>query len=77
MPGNPSYAQVYVAAAVAAWRLGAVEQAHDWVATLRRHPAFCSLEAIRATVTLSFDPACIGQLEQLLHTLREAGLPAQ
>jgi len=77
MAVNPSYAQVYVAGAAAAWRLGAVEQAHDWVATLRRHPAFCSLSAIRETIERSFDPACIGQLEQLLETLREAGLPAQ
>ena len=77
MAVNPSYAQVYVAGTAAAWRLGAVEQAHDWVATLRQHPAFCSLAAIRETIGRSFDPACLGQLEQLLDTLREAGLPAQ
>jgi len=77
MAVNPDYAQVYLAGTAAAWRLGAVEQAHEWVATLRRHPAFCSLEAIRVTLERSFDPACIGQLDALLDTLREAGLPAQ
>jgi tetratricopeptide (TPR) repeat protein len=76
MAVNPDYGQVYLVGAAAAWRLGAVEQAHEWVATLRQHPAFCSLEAIRATLVRTFDPACIGQLEQLLDTLREAGLPA-
>jgi hypothetical protein len=39
MAVNPSYAQLYMAGAAAAWRLGAVEQAHEWVATLRQHPA--------------------------------------
>lgn len=75
MAVNPDYAQVYLAGTAAAWRLGAVEQAHEWVDTLRRHPAFCSLEAIRETLVRTFDPACVGQLEQLLETLREAGLP--
>lgn len=74
---NPAYAQLYVAGTVAAWRLGAQEQAHEWVATLGQHPAFCSLDAIRMTVARTFDPTCIGQLERLLETLREAGLPAQ
>ncbi len=77
MAVNPSYGQLYVAGAAAAWRLGAVEQAHEWVATLGEHPAFCSLEAIRTTFQGTYDPACIGQLEQVLDTLREAGLPAQ
>ncbi|MFO1327407.1 MAG: winged helix-turn-helix domain-containing protein [Rubrivivax sp.] len=75
MAVNPSYGQVYVVGAVAAWRLGLVEQAHDWVAELARHPAFCSLAAVHATTARTFDPACLGQLEQLLDTLREAGLP--
>jgi len=75
MAVNPSYPQLFMVGAAAAWRLGAVEQAHEWVTTLRQHPAFCSLEAIRATVVGSYDPACVGQLEQLLDTLREAGLP--
>jgi DNA-binding winged helix-turn-helix (wHTH) protein/tetratricopeptide (TPR) repeat protein len=77
MAVNPSYGQLYMAGAVAAWRLGALEQAHEWVVTLRQHPAFCSLEAVRVTLARSFDPTCIGQLEQLLDTLREVGLPAQ
>ncbi len=77
MAVNPTYGQLYLVGAVAAWRLGAVEQAHEWVGTLRRHPAFCSREAIRVTLARTFDPACVGQLEQLLDTLREAGLPAQ
>ncbi len=77
MAVNPNYAQVYMSGVAAAWRLGAAEQAHEWVATLRQHPAFCSLEAVRMSLTSSFDPAAIGQLEQLLDTLREAGLPAQ
>jgi tetratricopeptide (TPR) repeat protein len=77
MAVNPSYGQLYVVGAAAAWRLGAVEQALEWVATLRRHAAFSSLAAVRVTFEPTFDPACIGQLEQLLDTLREAGLPAQ
>ena len=77
MAVNSGYAQVYMGGAVAAWRLGAVEQAHEWVATLRQHPAFCSLEAMRVSIGSTFDPAAIGQLEQLLDTLREAGLPAR
>ena len=77
MAVNPSYAQLYMAGAVAAWRLGHTEQAQEWVATLRLHPAFCSLEAIRVSSLRTFDPAAIGQLEQLLDTLRAAGLPAQ
>ncbi|MBL8344861.1 MAG: winged helix-turn-helix domain-containing protein [Rubrivivax sp.] len=77
MAVNPSYGQLFLAGTIAAWRLGAVEQAHDWVATLRQHPAFCSLAAVRATIEPTYDPACIGQLERLLDTLREAGLPAQ
>ena len=76
MAVNPDYGQLYMAGAAAAWRLGAVEQAHAWVSTLRGHPAFCSLAAIRTTLQSTFDPACIGQLEQFLDTLREAGLPA-
>jgi TolB-like protein len=77
MAVNPGFAQLYLFGTVAAWRLGAAEQAHEWVATLREHPAFCSLERIRATLVRTFDPAAISQLEQLLDTLREAGLPAQ
>ena len=77
MAVNPNYPQVFMVGAAAAWRLGAVELAHEWVATLRQHPAFCSLDAIRATVVGSYDPACLGQLEELLGTLRDAGLPAQ
>jgi hypothetical protein len=71
---NPSYGQLYVVGAAAAWRLGAVEQAREWVCTLNQHPAFCSLQAIRATFERSFDPVCIGQLERLLDVLEEAGL---
>jgi len=77
MAVNPDYGQLYMAGAAAAWRLGAVEQARAWLATLSRHPAFSSLAAIRTTIQPTYDPACIGQLERLLETLREAGLPAQ
>lgn len=77
MAVNPSYGQLYLAGAVAAWRLGAVEQAHEWIAALSQHPAFCSLEAVRVTLVRTYDPTCIGQMERLLDTLREAGLPAQ
>jgi DNA-binding winged helix-turn-helix (wHTH) protein/TolB-like protein len=77
MAVNPSYGQLYMVGAVAALRLGALEQAHEWVVALRQHPAFCSLKAVRVTLARTFDPACIGQLEQLLDTLREAGLPLQ
>ena len=77
MAVNPSYGQLYLAGTIAAWRLGALEQAHEWVDTLRQHPAFCSLAAVRETLTRTFDPAAIGQMEQMLDTLREAGLPVQ
>jgi len=77
MAVNPDYGQLYMAGAAAAWRLGAVEQARAWLATLSRHPAFSSLAAIRTTIQPTYDPACIGQLERLLETLREAGLPAR
>jgi DNA-binding winged helix-turn-helix (wHTH) protein/TolB-like protein len=75
MAVNPTYGQLYLAGAIAAWRLGALEQAREWIDTLRQHPAFCSLEAVRATLVRTFDPACTAQLDQLLDTLREAGLP--
>jgi tetratricopeptide (TPR) repeat protein len=76
MAVNPTYGQLYVVGAAAAWRLGAAEQAQAWVATLsREHPAFGSLAAARTTLTPNYDPACIGQLDLLLDTLREAGLP--
>lgn len=77
MAVNPSYGQLFLAGAVAAWRLDAVAQAHEWVATLRQHPAFSSLAAIRTTIECTYDPACLGQMNKLLDTLREAGLPAQ
>jgi DNA-binding winged helix-turn-helix (wHTH) protein/tetratricopeptide (TPR) repeat protein len=77
MAVNPGYAQLYMFGTAAAWQLGVVDLAHEWVTTLRKHPAFCSLEAVRVTMRPTFDPAAIGQLEQLLETLREAGLPAQ
>lgn len=72
---NPSYGQLFVVGAAAAWRLGAVGQAKEWVAALGQHPAFCSVAAVRATFERTFDPVCISQLEQMLHTLSEAGLP--
>jgi DNA-binding winged helix-turn-helix (wHTH) protein/tetratricopeptide (TPR) repeat protein len=77
MAVNPAYGQLYMVGAVAALRLGALEQAHEWVITLRKHPAFCSLEAVRVTLTCTFDPAAIGQLEHLLQSLHEAGLPEE
>jgi DNA-binding winged helix-turn-helix (wHTH) protein/tetratricopeptide (TPR) repeat protein len=77
MAVNPSYGQLYFLGTAAAWRLGAAEQAREWIATLRHHPAFCSLQAARVTLTSTYDPAAIGQLEQLLETLLEAGLPTQ
>lgn len=77
MAVNPSYGQLFLAGAIAAWRLGAVDQAHEWIATLRQHPAFGSLAAVRTTIEPTYDPACIGQMERMLDTLREAGLPAQ
>ena len=72
---NPNFGQLLMAGAIAAWRLGATEQAHEWIAMLLKHPAYCSLAAVRTTMTKTYDPACIGQLERLLDTLREAGLP--
>ena len=71
---NPSYGQLYVVGAAAAWRMGSAGQAQEWVAALRHHPAFCSVEAVRATFERTFDPACIGQLESLLGSLSDAGL---
>ena len=77
MAVNPSYGQLYLAGAVAAWRLGAADQARQWIDTLRQHPAFCSLQAVHVTLVRTFDPSAIRQLDSLLDTLREAGLPAQ
>lgn len=77
MAVNPSYGQVYLVGAIAAWRLGAPERAREWLATLRQHPAFCTLDAVRETLVRTFEPDCIGQMERLLDTLREAGLPAR
>ena len=78
MAVNPTYGQLYLVGAASAWRLGMTGQAHAWVDTLRReHPAFGSLAAARTTMASTYDPACIGQLDRLLDTLREAGLPAQ
>ena len=51
---------------------------HVFLQELRReHPAFGSLEAARTIMERTYDPACIGQLDQLMNTLREAGLPTQ
>jgi DNA-binding winged helix-turn-helix (wHTH) protein/tetratricopeptide (TPR) repeat protein len=72
---NPNFGQLLLVGAIAAWRLGAVEQAHEWIAVLLKHPAYCSLVAVRTTMAKTYDPAYIGQLERLLDTLREAGLP--
>lgn len=77
MAVNPTYGQLYVVGVAAAWRLGAVQQAQEWVNELRQHPAFCSVTAIRATFERTFDPACIEQLDRLLATLHDAGLPPQ
>ncbi len=78
MAVNPSYGQLFLVGAVAAWRLGMLTQSHQWVDTLRReHPAFGTLAAARVTMERAYDPACMGQLDQMLDTLREAGLPAQ
>jgi hypothetical protein len=78
MAVNPAYGQVYLVGAVAAWRLGELQQAREWVAMLRReHPAFGSLRAVRTSMERTYDRACIGQLDQLMDTLREAGLPAR
>jgi tetratricopeptide (TPR) repeat protein len=78
MAVNPSYGQLYLVGAVAAWRLGMVAQSHQWVATLRLdHPAFGRLATVRQTMERTYDPACIGQMHSLLDTLREAGLPEQ
>ena len=73
---NPSYGQLYLAGAVAAWRLGAQGVAREWIEVLRQHPAFATLEAVRLTIGPTFDPSALGQLERLLDTLREAGIPA-
>ena len=75
MAVNPSYGQLYLVGAIASWRLGARDQAREWIGTLREHPAFCSLAAARTTLANTFEPACIGQMERLLETLGEAGLP--
>jgi hypothetical protein len=73
---NPSYGQLDLAGAVAAWRLGAQAVAREWIEVLRQHPAFATLEAVRLTIGPTFDPSALGQLERLLDTLREAGIPA-
>lgn len=75
MAVNPAYAQNYLTGTAAAWRLGAVAQAHGWVDKLRQHAAFCSLAAVRTALTPTYDPAAIGQFEQWLDLLSQAGLP--
>ena len=72
---SSSYAPAYGLLAQSSNRSG--QRAEASLATLRQHPAFCSLEAIRVTLVRTFDPACLGLMERLLDTLREAGLPAQ
>lgn len=72
---NPSYGQLYVVGAAAAWRLGLADLTQEWLAALREHPAFSSVEAIHATFERTFDPACLDQLQRLLDTLSDAGLP--
>ncbi len=73
---NPTYGQLYVAGAVAAWRLGAADLAREWIEMLRQHPAFRSLEAVRISAVRTYDPSALRQLEQQLDTLRDAGMPA-
>lgn len=75
MAVNPAHAQVYLFGTAAAWQLGAAEQAHAWVVKLREHKAFSSLAAVRVTLMPTYDPAALGQCEQLIAMLREAGLP--
>jgi tetratricopeptide (TPR) repeat protein len=71
---NPSFGQLYVMGAAAAWRLGALDQARDWVAVLRQHKAFCSQAAVR--LAIDHEAAGMAQFDQLIDSLRQAGLPA-
>jgi DNA-binding winged helix-turn-helix (wHTH) protein/tetratricopeptide (TPR) repeat protein len=77
MAVNPHYGQSYVYGTAAAWQVGAVDAAREWICRLREHPAFSSLEALRVTMLPTYDPAAIGQFEHLMRLLREAGLPAR
>ncbi len=76
MAVNPAHGQLYMFGAAAAARLGARARAAEWVAVLGRHKASCTLAAVRASLTATYDPAARGQLEQLLGCLADAGLPA-
>lgn len=76
MAVNPGFAQLYLYGTVAAWRLGAVDLACEWVSKLREQPAFGSLEAVRVALLPTYDTAAMGQYEHIIEMLREAGLPA-
>jgi len=74
---NPTYGQLYLAGTAAAWRLGAVDLAREWIEVLHQHPAYGTLEAARTSIVRTYHPSAFGQMEQLLDTLREAGMPAR
>ena len=77
MAVNPDHAQTYLFGAPAARQLGTAKQAHDWVQELRKHKAFSSVAAVRVTLGPTYDPAALGQFEELIRLLREAGLPEE
>ncbi len=77
MAVNPAHAQLYVIGVAAAWQLGMIQLAQDWLVILRQHPAYCSLEAIRVSMAHIYAPVAIVQFENLMNLLREAGLPEQ
>lgn len=77
MAVNPAFAQLYVRGIPAAWELGAVTLAHEWVAILRQHPAFCSIAAVRTALQPVYDPSALPALDRTLDALAAAGLPAE
>jgi len=72
---NPAYAQHYMTGAAAAQSLGESAQARAWVAVLRERSVFSSLASIRLRFGRTYAPAAMGQSEQLIGLLRDAGMP--
>ena len=61
--------------AAAAQSLGDSAQARAWVAVLRERSVFSSLASIRLRFGRTYAPAAMGQSEQLIGLLRDAGMP--
>ncbi|WP_326543482.1 winged helix-turn-helix domain-containing protein [Pseudorhodoferax sp.] len=75
MAVNPDFGTAYLTGAAAAQQLGAAEETRAWVAMLREHTAFHSLQAVRERLPPAREAAHREQMEQLLGLLAAAGMP--